>query len=206
MSALGVLVEDALAYVCPECDSVCAFPQQSAGRVFFAEMDRDRQPTEFRVSKDAEDMALAVHAHFGVVPAGDPFALPVQLALRLVGNQPEPAAEWKVLDGLPADARARPYFPQATLARIDALRDQWQGESRASIFRWLIAAAWQASLTGLAETLLRPQMRRPLAPDTSFPEELSALARDYDDEVIKPRAPSTLPAPRTSSSTPPIKR
>jgi hypothetical protein len=76
------------------------------------------------------------------------FALPILLGLRLVGHLKAPRDEWRFLDTLRATERARPFLTEEVIGRLDGLRQVWGATSRAKLVRWLIVAAYRASLRG----------------------------------------------------------
>src|SRR5688572_25689297 len=72
-----VEVPNSLAFVCPKCGKVLAFPQASSGRIAKALRAKESaETTEFRVPAGVEDAALAVHAALGTFGAGEDFTLP----------------------------------------------------------------------------------------------------------------------------------
>jgi hypothetical protein len=146
----GVEVRKPLVYACPNCDSVVATPQITSARVFAAKTEAQGALTlcEVRVPVEAEDLALAVFASLGLAPRGDIFALPVRLGLRLVGHLKLPSSNWRLLDSFRASERARPFLTAEVIERLDGLRRAWSASSRAVVIRWLIVAAYHASLRG----------------------------------------------------------
>ena len=144
----GVLVKNALAYVCSTCDGLVSVPHITSGRVF-AETARDLfKIREFRMPVEAEDLALAVHAGLGLPPTGDVYAVPICLGLRLAGSRPRPDPAWDLLDRFEASERARPCLSKETVHRLDCLHKAWDARSRADVARRLIVVSYLASLRG----------------------------------------------------------
>lgn len=147
----GGLVEDVLAYVCPDCGRVLAVPHISAGRVFAARMaEVASRPRDFRVPKEAKDLALGVHAVLGIPASGDPYSLPIHLGLGVVRPRQDVEEGWTVLDKLRASERARPCLTDEVAARISRLRERWDVNSDAAVVRRLVAVAWYAAQHGLS--------------------------------------------------------
>jgi hypothetical protein len=141
----GHKVKDALVVQCDSCNKIIGWPGQSGGRIFAAEVKKKIETSilELRMPKEAVDLALLVHAALGIVPKGDPFALPIQLGLHVIGDAQKIAPTWDVLleDSLRATERARPVLTEETRTRITGLQKHWDC-TKSDVVRRLIAAAW----------------------------------------------------------------
>ena len=140
------VVRCALAYLCPNCGQVLAYPHVSSGRIALVHDDHEPSITqEVLIPVGIEDLAIAVNTLFGCRPMVGILTLPVHLGLQVVRNELVPQTDWRIFDGDNSDVIATlqlaPFFHQ----RLEGLAHMWEA-TFPDVVRWLVVAAYDAAV------------------------------------------------------------